>query len=645
MFEEIIIGYRGEYGAFHPFDASKKESWKAISQDVKREIIHQGEKYLDYDYPLLPAMRFMDFVRNGNRIRYEEPYHARRNVVSTLILAECVEGKGRFLEGVVNGIMAICEESGWQAPAHNIYPEGGYKKETDGNRKGKPVNRFVRCLPDEEDPVMDLYSGETGVCLAMGAWLLKDALDEISPLIRKRIERELTKRVLHPFLSCSYWWMCDHGEMANNWTVWCTQNTLIAVFTMEGLSQETKRAVALKAARCMDRFLSGYGVDGCCNEGAGYYHHAGLTLFGCLEVLNAVTNGAFSPVYEEPIIRNMAAYIMNVHVEDKYYINYADCAPKLERAGAREYMFGKRTENEEMMRYAALDARKDQEPIGPKSWKNLWYQLLKIFTEIEMRSMDGLIPVKKQDVYYESTGLLLMRDSRFCLAAKAGDNNDSHNHNDVGSITLYYQGKPMLIDVGVETYTSKTFSDQRYEIWTMQSAYHNVMTFSEEEENLRGMQLPGKEYQAKVLHVKVPGENNENGEPENWNVWDGGLEMELANAYESGIVGSWVRFVGMKKEKEIFVRESFKDIPNGSFLTLMVREKPDWNMHCHEKGVLSLEHQPSICFKGVRKAVIETIHMEDKKLQENWDTDTIYRVKIYPFATNLEWRIKNYELV
>lgn len=660
MFEEIVAHYQGEYGAFHPFGASGKEVWESVSDEKKQKLIRLGEGYKDYTYPVLPAMRFMDFCRNGNRTRYQEPFHARRNVVSVLTLAECAERKGRFLEDIVNGVMAICEESGWQAPAHNIYPDGGYKNKKAGESAGKPVRRSVRCLPDEEEPVMDLYSGETGVCLALTLWLLRDELDGISPLIRERAERELKKRVVEPFLSCSYWWMCDHGEMANNWTAWCTQNTLIAVFSMEGISQETKRAVAQKAARCLDRFAATYGTDGCCNEGAGYYHHAGLTLFGCLEVLNTVTGGAFSSLYEEPLIRNMAAYIMNVHVEDQYYINFADCAPKLERAGAREYVFGKRTRNEDMMRYAVLDHRKDRKSVSHESWQNLWYQLLEIFTEPEMEAMDLSEPVNKQDVYYDSTGLLLMRDSRFCLAAKAGNNNDSHNHNDVGSITLYYKGKPMLIDVGVETYTSKTFSDQRYEIWTMQSAYHNVMTFADaagEEagaaEDLAGgreqaaalterMQLPGREYQAKVRYVKVPGRKaaGDLPEPDLFAGWDGGMEMELAGAYEPGAVDSWVRFVGMKKEEEILVRETWNHLKKGSYLTLMVREKPRW-----KDGVLSLPHQPDICFNGAEGAVVETIRMEDEKLQKNWDTDTIYRVKIYPQGAAMEWSIKNLELV
>lgn len=60
------------------------------------------------------------------------------------------------------------------------------------------------------------------------------------------------------------------------------------------------------------------------------------------------------------------------------------------------------------------------------------------------------------------------------LAAKGGHNAESHNHNDVGNFIVYADGYPAISDVGVETYTAKTFSAQRYDIWTMQSAFHNL---------------------------------------------------------------------------------------------------------------------------------------------------------------------------
>jgi len=64
------------------------------------------------------------------------------------------------------------------------------------------------------------------------------------------------------------------------------------------------------------------------------------------------------------------------------------------------------------------------------------------------------------------------------VAAKAGHNHESHNHNDVGSFVLYQNGHPVLIDVGVGTYTAQTFGNHRYDLFYMQSQYHNVPTIN-----------------------------------------------------------------------------------------------------------------------------------------------------------------------
>ena len=117
-----------------------------------------------------------------------------------------------------------------------------------------------------------------------------------------------------------------------------------------------------------------------------------------------------------------------------------------------------------------------------------------------------------RDVYYPSVGLFLVHSDTLDLAVKAGDNADSHNHNDTGSITLYKNGLPVLADIGVETYTRKTFSPRRYEIWTMQSGYHNLPTICGTD------QKDGAEYRAEKVVTKLTG-----AEPS--------ISMELAAAY------------------------------------------------------------------------------------------------------------------
>ena len=62
-----------------------------------------------------------------------------------------------------------------------------------------------------------------------------------------------------------------------------------------------------------------------------------------------------------------------------------------------------------------------------------------------IRYLRSVVCDKVEDDLGAVRGILLFiaRDSSFCLAVKAGDNDDNHNHNDTGSLTLYKNGKPV----------------------------------------------------------------------------------------------------------------------------------------------------------------------------------------------------------
>ena len=267
-------------------------------------------------------------------------YFARRHALCALVTAECLEHEGRFMDDIVNGIFVLCEESGWQLPPHNSY------------ERDKPQ----LLLPDSARPVLDLFACESGALLACTSYLLGQKLDEISPLITARIREELNRRIVTPYLTEHFWWMGQVNVPMCNWTAWCTQNVLLTTF-LESFDRNVRRQTFQKAARSLDFFLKDYGEDGCCDEGAQYYRHAGLCLCNAMEILNAVSGGAFSPLFVTEKIKNMAAYIMNVHVADKYYFNFSDCSPVAGRAGVQEYLFGKYTRQPELMAFAARDFR------------------------------------------------------------------------------------------------------------------------------------------------------------------------------------------------------------------------------------------------------------------------------------------------
>ena len=583
---DIAEKFNDKFTAFCPFPiASDREAYEKLPAHIKQEIIEEGERYLGYEYPVIRATDFMNFKRTGNRVAYEDLFFARRHALNGLLLAECVEYQGRFLDDIINGIFVICEESGWQLPPHNSYI--------------RDTPQLI--LPDATNPVVDLFAAETGALLALAGTLLKDALDMVSPFIATRIQHELSTRIITPYLTRHFWWMGKGEEPMCNWTVWCTQNVLITVFA-GAFDDQTRRAVFQKAAASCDYFLKDYGDDGCCDEGAQYYRHAGLCLFGALDILNRVSGGCFVPLFQWEKIQNIASYILNVHVDDKYYFNFADCSPVAGRAGVREFLFGKATGQEALMRFAAKDFQTQGYLYTDEVNRiNLYYRLKTLFTYEEIMRYDASAPILHKDIYYPSVGLFIVHDGVLSLAVKAGDNDDSHNHNDTGSITLYKNGKPVLVDIGVESYTQKTFSPNRYEIWTMQSGYHNLPTINGLDEK------DGSSYRATNVKAELTGNTPE-------------ISMELATAYPLPDI-SYHRSVSLDKQTHMV---HVQDNTNAEqvILNFITYEKPQVTENSIQIGSLAEAH-----ISGAQLLAIETLPITDARLQTAWDHD-LYRIRL-----------------
>ncbi len=520
--------------------------------DMRAALLKKADEYLDKDYPILLLSDYRRFSADGNRAYFEEKYFLRRRMLTVLTLAECVEGKGRFLDKILDGLYLILEETTWCIPAHNTYI-----------RDEKQL-----ILPDENRPIIDLFAAETAEIVGLTESLLREKLSRISPYISEYVDREIKKRILIPYLTYHFWWMGNGLEPMCNWTPWITQNVLLSLYSRKRDFMTSKESgkVLRQAAASIDYFLDEYGQDGCCNEGAQYYSHAGLCLFGCIDVLNRITDDAFAPMYEDGLIKNIAAYIVKMYVGDGYYINFADCSPFPGHRDIRDYLFAIHTHNEAYAAFTALDYRSlaaDERLAFDE--QNLYYHLLTLMHHDEVMTYK-VSEVHAEDSYFASVGLMIARDEHYTLAVKAGNNGDSHNHNDVGSITLYKDNNPMLIDLGVETYTAKTFSPDRYDIWTMQSAYHNTVNFIEHRAENGASMIPdtaaismqytgpdicqrdGAEYGASDTEVSLAPDRAH-------------MRFDMTGAYDDKRIGSVVREVTFDKNTKIMIEDSIVTYP------------------------------------------------------------------------------------
>ncbi|MDO4268976.1 MAG: heparinase II/III family protein [Eubacteriales bacterium] len=629
MFSELVKQLHNPCTPYQlPAPASDRAAWESVRPELLKALSDRGLSRLPAVWPQLLAADFLEFSRSGNRVRFEDKQFERRNLLNDLVLAECAEYRGRFLDEIINGIQLICEETAWQLPPHNSYI------------RDTPQLPY----PDVTRPLIDLFAAETGAVLAAARYVMSAELDAVSPLIGKMVDARLRERIFIPYLNGHFWWMGDGVSHMNNWTVWCTQNVLLAA-ALSDIPEETRRQIVEKACRSIDYFLDEYGEDGCCDEGAQYFRHAGLCLFGCMELLNGMTGGHFSPLCQAEKIRNIASYIQRVHVAGPYYINFADCSPVAGRCSAREFLFGKRTKNPALMQFAAEDAMQTEDPLLTGE-HNLWYRLMMVFTDQEMQNAaahgahtaSGNCP----DIFYPSAGLFIARDSRFCLAVKAGDNDDSHNHNDTGSFTVYKDGKPMFADIGVETYQKKTFSPERYSIWTMQSQYHNLpsftgcsqadadscpygyaVSFAGNSGTVAAMEHDGAQYAASGVSWSFDADTAQ-------------ISMEIAGAYPDPRVRSYKRTARLNRERSIVITDRADCAPLRPVLSLITYETPAWDGQSH---TLSVGELGSCRIQGAGRVTIERLPITDPRLQTAWKHD-MWRVLAEMNGNELELEIQ-----
>ncbi len=432
--------------------------WGSVPADIKEKAIQKAEKSQKRGVWSVPLTTYLEYVRIGDRKNCDALDGAQRTQLQNLVLGELLEGKGRFIDAIIDQVWMICERSTWVGTAHLA-----------SQKQGAGV-------PDVNDVIIDLHSGEQSTLLAWTYYFFKTEFDRVSPLISKRIEQELETRTFRPYLSRDdLWWMGFKGSFVNNWNVWCNYNVLMSALLAE-TDPQLKREIVRKTMRSVDHFINYYKDDGGCEEGPSYWGCAPGKMMEYLEALRDATGGKVD-IFQEPLIRKMGEYIAKMHIDSMYFINFADAGARNGSVPTVIYRFGKNTQSPELMsfgKYMGDLVGFEKNPLQGAFDQVLNYLLIRNeFAQCEAKApayksvwMDGIQVVVGRERTGSNQGLF--------FAAKGGYNNESHNHNDVGSFVLYKNGKPVLIDAGVGTYTAKTFSSRRYEIWNMQSAWHNL---------------------------------------------------------------------------------------------------------------------------------------------------------------------------
>ena len=600
IFRERGIHARGmilPHGEFRLFsDVANPE----ILPERMGEIIKRAEELNGTEPTVIPLSAFRKYEEDGQITPYSSPWGSRLNALFYLGMAEGYERGGRFLETLTDYIWATLEMATWMLPEHTAHAPYGKTK-------------VPAVVGDRYVHGMELGSIYLAATLATVYHYNKEALAAISPVIPERIEYELHHRIVMPYINCDFTWEGDRGNKVNNWCPWNISNILLVTALTEKNIELRERVVEL-ALRHVDNFVSFYKPDGGCDEGPTYWGAAAGSLFDCLEMLEDMSGGKIN-VYDEPLIRAMGEYIAKFSISGHSFVNFADSHATCHPEGSHLIRFGEKCHSELLINFG----RRMEQVDSSLHFRHPYRTVRNLITPIYRGKAPELAA---RSVYFPDLCVMIERESEVAtegllLAIKGGHNGESHNHNDVGSFIVYKDGKPLIIDAGVGAYTKQTFSSRRYELWFMQSNYHNVAAFD-------GIgQMQGERYAASGV---------------SYNPKERSFTAELAGAYpEAAGVKSYVRRAALG-EGEVTVQDTISlDKEREIDFVFLVRREP----RLGEGNTVLLDYGCVLEYDSDGfTAEIEELEPVGMDTVQMWDTERLWRIHLKAKKQNADISVR-----
>ena len=367
------------------------------------------------------------YGRIKDRKVYDQLYFKRRTGLSAATLLALLTGEQRWLDATHDAIWNLCDDHSWVPPEH------------------------MHSAP------IDLFSAETAFQLAETAHTLSDRFDAA---VAERIEAEVERRILGPFLEKEYGWFDGH----NNWAGVCSGAVGAAFLYIERDPARLARAIN-RVLAIMARFLDhAFLADGGSSEGIGYWQYGLHNTVAFGELLRRRTRGQIDLLAHDKF-RRIAHYPYAVQVAPGSYYHCSDSHGRAKFSPGLIARLAERTGSDELASFlnpktAAVGLGRFVHALRSMLW---WDGSPHRGTKLT----DHLLPDT-------AVARLIVPRRKLTLMAKAGHNAENHNHNDVGSFAIYVDGEPVLCDPGCGLYDGDYFGPKRYDNPICGSHGHSV---------------------------------------------------------------------------------------------------------------------------------------------------------------------------
>jgi hypothetical protein len=425
--------------------------------------------------PELTEELYHEFYVNGSRLPFESAYFERRRRLARAAIAALLDetpDRDRWLGSLRDKTLSVFSEFSWALPAHVNSPSG-------------------------RDPFhIDLFAAETANLMAELLTLFPSVFSPaFVTAVKARVRRDFTENYVNRHED--FFWT----KASNNWNAVCHQGVLGAALALEEDTALLARLLTL-SRKYLPLFLRGFGNDGACSEGPGYWQY-GFGWFCVLnEQLETRTDGRLSLIEGDPQVREIALFGPRVTLTNFHFVNFSDSPRTGALSPSLLTYLGTRLRNENLLAHARKSyERLDQTGLNLQGQRTdlLYFVRLLLNTPEDTAVEHSLEP---QDFFFKDLAVVVSsgRDIHGHLwefAAKGGNNAEQHNHNDCGSYILNIDGSPVVIEIGAPEYTKDFFRENRYQYLAARTLGHSLPIVNGRE------QAAGPQYAAKVLSCEL----------------------------------------------------------------------------------------------------------------------------------------------
>lgn len=454
-------------------------------EEFRKEVEAAGDGLNALSLPPVTEEVFGIYEKTGNRLTYEAVYFGRRKFLAVFGLLAIWYRRKEDITKLNEVILETCTERTWALPAH--------------------VDRSV---PGWEKTV-DLFACETGQTLAELVYLLSDVLPlETVELVRQQVvERLIDSYLAQPFGTIRW------EKFRNNWVAVCAGCLgSMAIYLLENDKQK-QEACLKRVIQTLPLYLEGMMEDGTCPEGMSYYTYGMEYYVGFADQLRTYSHGAVD-LMDNLKVERIARFQQLCFLGGGCTVSFSDGDRKDKfRLGLTCYL---------AMRYPGV-AIPPMESVM-KLHDDTCYRFMALYRDglwaekyLKEENTQGCL---KQETRRGNRWFSILSDAQWVIgksdngvgmAIKGGNNDEPHNHNDIGSFLYVKDGEVFLADLGCGEYTKDYFGGGRYQILCNRSLGHSVPLLNGKE------QLAGKAYRA-----------------EEFRAWEEGLSAAAENLFDSG---------------------------------------------------------------------------------------------------------------